>query len=308
MIGPAERVMKLVGVRRVPGVTFEGLKHSLHKLGDPAAGFISAKELCDYVGTKDYQDGMIAALTELLSDEDEVDISNKSDLTTGGPKIIRRPTISMFAGTTPDWLPQDALGGGFMGRFLIACEMGRKRDLVANPGEYESLTQKREVLTAKAAFVSQLTAVRERYAGGRAYRFTEDLEGKHFFTNWYHNRYNYFPPSLRAYANRVGNLMRKVAMLTAVSRGKDYISVEDYQFADQLIRHLAVNLEQGVVPSQKEVAVAREIMDQLEGHATEGELLGMFAAKHGTLWVRRGIKFLIETGKVRVERGRVVKK
>ena len=306
IIKPAEGVLEAAGVSYIPGTTIEAVKLSLYKVGNPAVGYICAKELSAFIGGKDYQQGIVESLTDILSNSPVVDITVKGDLQNGGKRLIHNPTLTMFAGTTPDWLPEDCLAGGFLGRFVVAAEFGKKPKEVPNPGDYETYAQRKLVQDSKEAFGKGIMELRKRFTRTHPRVFSEDLEAKEYFANWYHNRFTYFSASLESFANRAGNLMRKVAMLMAVSRGESYISKTDYEFASGLLRYSAERLERGVIPASKEVAVGYVVLDMLPmGYS---DLLKILSGKYSSLWVKRAVGFLIDSGQAKMEQGVVSKK
>jgi hypothetical protein len=308
MISAASRVLESAGAHFIAGTTIEGVHESLFRASNSAGaavGYIVAPELSKFIGGKDYQEGIIEGLTDLLSNNEVVDISNKTDLVNrmGRPKLIYRPTLTMFAGTTPDWLPEDCIGGGFLGRFIVAPELGAKTKHVPNPGKYDSLIQKKRIHEAKDQFLAFVMELKTRFPRNKVQAFVEDSDGEEYFTNWYGNRSKYFPPGLEAFAARSGNLMRKVAMLMAVSRGKNYISAVDYQFAGELIRHAAKHLEKGVIPSSPEVAVGDVILGILPMRRID--IIKLLSRKHGYHYVGRALKYLLDTEQIVIREGTV---
>lgn len=319
IIRAAERVMPEAGVRFVAGKTIEAVKLSLFRLGDPAVGYIGAKELAEFLGQKDYQGGIMESLTDILSNGDRVDVSLKSDLIKGEERWIYRPTLTMFAGSTPDWLqtnlPEGALGGGFLPRFIVLAELNKEAagiPHVPNPGKYRSTAQRDLVHASKSAFQDQLVETARYYKSNTPVVFTEtngvdNAEG--YFANWYINRFKYFSPALKAYANRAGGLMLKIAMLMAVSRGhRKYIEEIDYQFAADFIVYIARNLERAVIAPSKEVSVGHAVLDFLhDGPAPQADVLRLLGGKYGPLWIKRAITYLTESAQIKVEKGNLVK-
>jgi len=88
----------------IGGRTIEALYQRLISIGDPAVAYLPIGELTSFLGGKDYQKSMTQEITNLLSSNESVDISNKGDLTFSGPKVIKRPTITMHCGSTIEWL------------------------------------------------------------------------------------------------------------------------------------------------------------------------------------------------------------
>lgn len=294
---PAAEVLTNAGVKRVNGKTMESVYLSLHNIGNPAVGVIFAGELKEFFGAKDYQSGLLEGFTTLFSNNKEVDITTKQDLLAGGKKVIHNPGLTMFAGSTVEWLQKidGIMDSGFLPRFIVAVELGKGNHFVPNPGRYESIAEKHRIEGAKAIFQSEITALREQYAA-KPKVIVDEEEAGYFFYNWYANRTNYFPPTLQAYAQRSGNLMRKIAMLMAISRGHDWIEVQDYEFSSAFVIHGATRLEQAVIPLNPTVACGEEILRCLP--ATQPQLLRKLSPKFGPLMVKSSILYLGEIGQI----------
>lgn len=320
IINPSCNLIDAVGGRSVAGRTLEAVKESLTQMGNPAVGYINASELADFLGCKDYQAGLVQALTDILSNKSHIDVSLKGDIAKGNTRRISNPTLTMFAGSTAEWLqgmlPEGSLDGGFIPRFVVAAEYSKKEagiHPIANPGKYATPELQRRVLQGEAFFTQAVQDLAQRTALSpeqRPWSMVEshgldDAEG--WYENWYANRYNKFSPLLQAYAGRSSGLMRRLGMLMAITRNHiNHIEEEDYYFADAVIQHAAERLEQAVIPQSKEVKVGWEILRLLP--ATQPELLRTLAGKHGSVWVKRGIGYLVESEQAAVEAGKLIHK
>jgi len=311
IIKPAERVMDEVGVPFIAGKTIEAVKQSLHSVGNPAIGYISAKELSEFLGSKDYQAGIVQSLTDLLSTGAKVDITTKGDLKDGVPRWIYNPTLTMFAGSTPEWLqtglPPGSLEGGFLPRFVVVTETNKAASgirMIPNPGEYENFEQRQRVFTAKQKFIEAIQEVKTRF-NGAAVRFTDEESGRLYYNNWYINRFRHFSPTTRAYANRSAGLMRKVAMLMAVTRGHSWVEEVDYEFASELILHAAGKLERSVIAVSKEVTIGDVVVGMIP--CKFSHVLAQLSPKYGPMWVKRAVTYLIESGQARLVEGELVR-
>jgi hypothetical protein len=304
---PATEILSNANVPYVAGKTMESVHLSLHRLGDPAVGYIFAGELKEFLGSKDYQSGILEGITNILSNNTKVDITTKQDLVTGSPRYIRNPTLTMFAGSTITWLQKidGIMDSGFLPRFIVAVELGDKEKFIPNPGRYESIAERKRITEAKINFQEKIIELKKRYETCPA-PFTEDLDGEYYFTNWYANRHSYFPPTLEAYAERSGNLMRKIAMLMAVSRGNHYIEAQDYKFASAFMIHGATRLETAVIPTRIEVTCSRDIFTILP--APMATILRTFSPKYGPRVVKEGVLYLTETGQTITKDGIITTK
>lgn len=292
----------------VAGRTLEAVKEALAQMGNPAVGYINAAELADFLGCKDYQAGLVQTLTNILSTGEKTDISLKSDILKGRERVIYNPTLTMFAGSTAEWLqgmlPDGSLDGGFIPRFVVAAEHSKKEAgirPIAHPGRYTSFEQRRSVKDGEARFLEALRNVAQKTAleeGQKPRTMNEtsgvnDAEG--WYENWYANRFTQFSPVLQAYASRSAGLIRRLAMLMAITREHtNHIEEEDYHFADQVIHHAAERLETAVIPQSKEVKVGWEILRLLPD--TQQNLLRTLSGQHGSMWVKRAIQYILESG------------
>ena len=308
VINPSCDLIKDLGGRCVAGRTLEAVKESLCQMGDPAVGYINASELADFLGCKDYQAGLVQALTDILSTNKDVDVSLKGDIVKGISRKIRNPTLTMFAGSTAEWLqnmlPEGSLDGGFIPRFVVAAERSKSEAgirPIANPGRYESLDQKHIVQNGYKSFEAYLqetqAGIAEIPPTFLPWRMTETSDAEDWYKNWYANRYIRFSPLLQAYASRSSGLLRRLGMLMAVSRGhRNFIETEDYLFGEAVINHAAERLESAVIPQSREVKVGYEILPLLP--ITIPELLKNLSAKYGSMWVKRGMTYLLETEQI----------
>ena len=319
IINPTCQLIEGCGGHQVMGRTLEAVKESLTQMGDPAVGFINASELADFLGCKDYQAGIVQALTDILSsNKNKIDVSLKGDITKGFSRAIHNPSLTMFAGSTAEWLqtmmPDGTMDGGFLPRFVIAAEWSKKDEgirPISHPGRYDSQNHKERVLGGQAKFWEFLTDLAQRTllpVGTSARRMSETTgldNAEAWYENWYNNRLKKFTPLLQAYASRSGGLMQRLGMLMAVSRGHiNFIEEVDYYFADAVIQHAAERLERAVIPQSPEVKVSWEILTLLP--APNAQILRHLAPKWGTMWVKRGLTYLLETEQVTHKEGKFI--
>lgn len=251
IIGECEKLIHAVdGALQLNGDTIEYLKDELSKIAEPAAAYLPVKELTAFMGSKDYQKGIAQALTDLLSTNEKVVLGTKSE----GRKVIIRPTITMHAGSTADWLrnlPEDSLGGGFLPRFVIICEDFPSRHVAWVKYDHSVMTT-RAAEAAGAEFVEQVKALVSRFGGvvlrKNEREMTPTLGAEQYYRNWYANRFSYFSPNVQAYANRSRDQMHKLAMLMAVSRQHGYLEEVDYVFASAVMDCVASGLDNVVAP------------------------------------------------------------
>jgi energy-coupling factor transporter ATP-binding protein EcfA2 len=247
-ITAAEEVVSAVGTCPIlGGKTMDGVKADMADMAPPAAAFIPAKELTAFLGGKDYQKSMVQELTDLLSTGNRIDVSTKTDR----QRYIYEPTVTMQAGSTEDWLykamPEGALKGGFLPRFVIICEDRPARHVawVAYDNDKETT---RKALEAKARFTAFVANLVERFRCGRPSEMTPDEGALNFYRNWYANRFDYFSKLVEPYANRSRDHVHRIAMLCALSCGRGYLEERDYVFAAQVIGCVADGIDSTIAP------------------------------------------------------------
>jgi hypothetical protein len=246
-INAATSVVDAVGVVPVlGGKTMDRIKAALLDCGDPAAAYVPAAEITAFLGGKDYQKSMVQELTDLLSTGNRCDVSTKTD----GTRVIVNPTITMQAGSTREWLhkamPDGALEGGFVPRFVVVCEDYGKKFVPWV--KYSTERQAREAsAVARVAFTEEVRALAAKYQYG-AREIVPDVGARDFYTNWYHNRFTYFSKYVQPYANRSRDHLHRIAMLMAVSRGHSYMEEQDYVFGGKVIDYVATTIDKALRP------------------------------------------------------------
>lgn len=276
-----EKWYTLAGVPVLGGKTMEAVNARLQGLGSLAAGYIPAGELSSFFGQKDYQSGMIQEFTDLLSGGEKKDISTKGSLFASGgkPSYIHKPTLTLHGGSTVEWLhkamPDGTMEGGFLGRFLILVEeLGSKHiPLIKN------LTRQElgEVDEARGKWERGIEEILTRFKTP-----TELLllsEAQDYYTNWYHNRFKYFSKAVRPYANRSRDMVLRLGMLMAISRGhSNWIDEIDIEFGATVLREVGQEIDKVLIPPSSE-GQAKELM------------LRMFPATSEEIWKVLGRRF-----------------
>jgi hypothetical protein len=300
---------------RVPtigGCTMELIHARLETLSKPAAAYIPAPEITAFFGKSDYQANMLTGITNLLSNGERVDISTKGSwMSRGGPSLILQPTITMHAGSTVEWLhkgmPDGTLEGGFMGRFLICCEeldpTRRQMPLLKRDRTRDDITSIKGSLEVWREFLRELTV--------RCQRTPREMillpEAEDLYANWYYNRFRLFSRAVQPYANRSRDMVLRLGMLMALSRGHDrWIEDVDIGFAIQVIGELAARIDAVVLPPSIEAQVAMKILEMLP--ATMGEVYMQMGLRFSIpKQIDPALDLLRRTGKIRMD-GKVVRK
>lgn len=260
------------------GRTYERILDQLAKTPPPHTGFIAAQELAAFLGMKDYQQGMMEGLTKILSDKEGVlDESTKKN---PNLKLIS-PTLTIQAGSTPEWLhnavPKGALDGGFIPRFLVVFE----EDARGHKALIKRDTPPKEIREAKEGqkrFVKWLDEMSMELSNRNTPLEINLLtEAADLYTKWYVNRTKYFPPTVRTYAERCRNEVLRIALLMALSRDHQYIEELDVQFGIDLMGRVTKKLDDVLLPPTLEGQCAKQIYGMLP--ITRAKLIGALAGK-----------------------------
>jgi hypothetical protein len=249
-INAATSVVDAVGaVPVIGGKTMDRVKHAMLNIGIPAACYVPAAELTAFLGGKDYQKSMVQELTDLLSTGEKTDVSTKSE----GTKIIIQPTVTMQAGSTRDWLhramPDGSLEGGFLPRFVIVCEeYGSK--FVPFVKYSTDRGERDQALRAKTIFTEEVGKLVKKY-GNYSAEIIPTRAARDYYENWYRNRFSYFSPLVKPYANRSRDHLHRIAMLMAVSRGHSFLEEQDYVFGGEMVSYVASTIEKALRPDQR---------------------------------------------------------
>lgn len=290
---------------RVPtigGVTLENIKARLADLPKPAAAFMAAGEMTAFFGKADYQQNMLTGITDLLSNNDKIDITTKGEYKWKGEKFIYEPTITLHTGSTIEWLhgamPTGTMEGGFLGRFLIVCEElgGRHIPLVKRDKTHQELATLKDHLSA---WTDGLESIIRGCSKPREVIIYTD--GEDAYANWYYNRFKLFSKAVTPYANRSRDTVLRLAMLMAFSRGHyRWIEEVDINFAIQFIAQVAERIDRVVLPPSVEAAVAQKILDILPARMTEiYNLLGM---RYRSQILEEGLNLLRKTDKIKQDK------
>lgn len=286
-------VRQLMPTHIVGGRTMEYIYERLLQLGTPAAAFIPIPELSAFFGGKDYKKSMVQEFTDLLSTKDVLDVSTKSN----PGAIVEQPTPTVQSGTTADWLhvamPEGSLEGGFVPRFLVVSEdyVEKHVPLV----KYSMLPEERRRVEAlRKDFLDGVEAIRA-YNWGRGAEYVMDVAARHAYADWYGSRIDKMPKNIEAYAVRSRDHVLRMCMLSAVSRGRNFIDIADVEFGISLMDYVAQRLEPAVAPMTREYRCAQDILSLLP--ATHKELMVALLQRYDRRTIITAEAALLESGK-----------
>jgi hypothetical protein len=287
----------------IGGVTSEAWKDQLMKLqdsvGSPVIAMLQANELTAVLGGKDYQKSMVQEVTDLLSTGASVDISTKS----AGKLVIYGPTLTMLAGSTADWLqkamPEGSMEGGLLPRFLIVVEHYTDR-FVPLVKYHVSSSERKLAAFGRDRFLEKLLD-----HSNRVLKYPQEIaivpDAADVYTNWYYNRFKLFSTSVQPYANRSRDQVLRIAMLCAISRGHNWIDVEDMEFGVDLMMFVGQRIEGVLKPPSKDQQVADELIEILEkegGKATSVKLVTELLHRRSRRDIEDGMSALLSTEQI----------
>lgn len=307
VINQVKQVISEIGQPAIiGGKTIERVEADLFELGDPAVAYITASELTSFLGGKDYQESMTQELTDLLSNNPEKDISLKGDKKNPqlkdafGKRIIRRPTITMHAGSTIDWLhkamPEGSLEGGFLPRFLLLIEeyTGKHIPLV----KYDiSLDELNAAKHAWDSFIETVRSIYERYRK-REQEIIFLNDAADLYRDWYCGRFEMYSKLVAPYANRSRDQVARLAMLSGISRGHNFIEACDVQFAVDVAGMVASRIDAAVKPPTKEAEVADAILRMLP--ADMPSILKLLSRQYTNRQITEAHKLLLDSRQIGV--------
>lgn len=283
----------------IGGKTFESIAMDFAKLLPPAVGLVPAPEISAFFGKSSYQESMIQRFTDLLSDKNKLNISTRQD----GHIFIQEPTVTILAGSTPEWLqrsmPEGSLEGGFFPRFLIVAERytGRQIPLVKHDLSTMDLIKLKEDRTAFADWLKDFDKQMVK-TKREVHLSTESID---MYENWYYNRRKYFAESVRPYAERSRDQVLRLAMLMALSRNRNYISSDDMHFGITLMSELGSRIANVVIPPSAEGRCAQQILDMLP--MNRSEIIKTLAGQYTRRVVNDAIKTLEESKQIKEHQG-----
>ncbi len=286
--------------KRIPtvgGATIENVLEQLSEMAPPAAGYLPVGELASLVGQKDYQKGAMPSLTDVMSDNDVVDISLKSK---PGKQLIMQPHLILVAGSTQEWLhnmlPQGALEGGFIPRMFVWAEeyTGKSNSVPRFIFTRKEIDQLRK---DKADFITWYLELCEKW---KTQSRTIDITNEAFYLydNWYRNRQGYFSETVRPYAFRSREMMLKTMMICAISRGKTWIDEDDVRFGEHVIHYIASRIDQVVVGKSLEGKCRHDIQQRLP--ATRKTLALELLDKYDSRIMDTALRSLVESNIIKL--------
>lgn len=303
-INESKKAVEKLGIPIVGGVTKEHIQDQIAKIIPPQTAFIAAGELANFMGRSDYQNGTLEFLTDLFSDPDIFNCSTRSE----AERILIKPTITMQAGSTTEWihgnLPRNALSGGFIPRFLVVPEEYSGRSIAIIKREL-SKAQLNHVEKSKLEFIAWLKAFSSKTLQGTPQEMIWDDEGAHTYQMWYKDRAEFFPKTVLPYAQRARDHVLRLAMLHALSRESFCIEQTDVSFAIIFIARIAEKIAEAIIPPTIEAQCAHDVLKLLPKE-TSG-ILRALRKKYHSRTIQEAISALKNSKEIVEEAGRLKK-
>ncbi len=176
-------------------------------------GLLYSTELASLFGADAYKNGFMQNITDLYICHNHWKYNTKG----GGDVHLWNVCLNIFGSSTTQWLrtsiPPDAVGGGFIGRFmLVHADRPRKRPFFDLSPDADKREEER--LHLKKALIADLSLIRTKLRG----EYTVTPEGMGWFNDWYID-WQENPPKglLGSYISRRHTTLLKVAMILAAS-------------------------------------------------------------------------------------------
>lgn len=258
-----------------------------------SCGIAAAYELAVFISKQNYNSGMVGLLTTLY----DCPTSFKYLTRNKKPLVLKNVFLSMVGASTPEWLatnlPADSFEGGFMSRVVYVVRQRRDRNIAIpeNPDAGETDRLKKHIEN-----VHQAVGEVKFTAAGRAW-----------FDNWYTST-EAIPvtdTSMLGFVERKPDTILKVAMIMAVSVGKDYITDNDLRQAHAIVTWTQERMFSAFahVDLSPLGVIQKKVLEMLEsqgGQLSRGQVLRKLGGR-----LAHGVKDLIEVEEILIQAGRM---
>jgi hypothetical protein len=283
----------------IKGTTPEKLHADL--LPNPHA-FLIASELANFFNKQDYNSALVPYVTELL-DYKPVEKRTKG----GGTIRIEEPTVTVIGGSTVDWLqgqlPDAAVAGGFLARFLIVGEE-HKGQSVASPEDSMSVREFAELQEERAGVFADFHALIGAYNGQVRFKDYGALDA---YTTWYssHSPVN---GHLAPFAARANEFVKRLSIILALSACRHQIIEDDIECAIKLYKYTESKLQEIVVPMSASGKMLSLVMSAIgQGASTEQEVCQAMRNYTTAQETSKFLTSLITSGDLKYIEGKFVK-
>lgn len=190
------------------------------KDGKQAVATIKAPEFATFFGKSIHDPTILQILTDYYDNPNHRSYETKAR----GLEILKEISITMIAGSTPEWirtsLPEDSVGGGFTSRLVMVYKTETERP----PCPFPEFDSDHDTMRSRDRCISDLQAI-AKVRGP----FKITPTGVDYMRDWYiiHNQTE--PPiGLRGFYSRKMDYIFKLGMLLAINYGNDLILDEPH--------------------------------------------------------------------------------
>jgi hypothetical protein len=219
--------------------TPEGLHSALSR---NSWALVVAPELATMFNKQKYMEKMIPYVTNLLDYKDTVD----RYLVSQGQVRVHTPSVSVLGGSTIEWLqdavPDSALKGGFLPRFLMLHERSRWQK-IAHPMEALGRAERERLERYQAQVYREFEdIVRNAPEGPRGWL---DYSVADVYGRWY-DAYASPTEALEPFAARASMWVTRLALLMSLCRQATAIDEEDLRTAIALFEYVENRLAEAL--------------------------------------------------------------
>lgn len=276
-------------------------KEKLHMdLVDQPKAILFAPELAAFFSKEKYKESLIPYVTNLLDYEDSIEIRTRRD----GLVIVERPSVSILGASTLEWLqdqlPDSAVSGGFLARFLILNE-DAKGQKIANPHRLLSTAQKLRLDNLRTKVFADFSRLFQS-EGNIDY---EDYEAAETYAKWY-NKYQPDTGYLAPFAARAGELVLRLSMLFAISSRRNGITREDITCAIELYTYIASRLGRIIVTTNLQGKMASLVQQSVgAGEMSPGTVAKGLRAQASYGEIEKHLEGLLYSGDLQAQLGSI---
>lgn len=261
-----------------------------------------ASELGSFFNKAKYMEPLIPYVTELL-DYRPIEFRTKS----GGIQRIPEPSVTVIGGSTKDWLqsalPDTAVGGGFLPRFIVVKEDFR-RQRVANAQMTMSSSRWRELQVRREVCCEDFIHLVAAPKGPISF---EDFATADFYARWYESHQ---PASghLSPFSARAAEMVKRLSMLIALSSSRDAITEADLKSAIVIYRYCIQKLQEVVIPTTQIGRILAFVLESVpERGATIMEVRQALRTQAPAQDVDKYLQSLVMSGDVEFVEGKYFK-
>lgn len=225
-------------------------------LAKESHAIIYAEELASFITRQRYMEAMVPYLTELLNYKAFVEKRSHAQ----GIVRVSNPSAVVIGGSTVDWLqeqlPDSAVGGGFLPRFLIVYEEFKYKK-IALPEQSIDRATKARLVRWRQESLEQFTSLIYGAPGPVSF---SDYGVADVYTYWYSTR-KPISGHLEPFSQRAGEYVLRLSLLLALSCGRSSIIEGDVTAAIKLYEYTEQSIQKVVVPMSIKGKLLQKVME-----------------------------------------------